>query len=511
MIKMLITDCDGVLTDGGMYYSENGDEMKKFNTKDGMGFQILKEHNIMTAVVTGEDRKLVLTRSQKLQVNVLRMGIKDKLTEVQGICEEYGISLDEVAYIGDDINDLDVIRHVGKSFAPSDAMDIVKRHAMHVCVKKGGEGVVREVAELLIRDEKMVEHGRGHNSEKPLVSIMIPNYNHSLYLDGCIQSALNQTYDNVEIVVLDNSSSDESVRIASNYISQGVRVCRNVVNVMNRSYVILADMLTTGKYMMLLCADDMIERDFVETAVRIMERYPNVGYVQGEREFITEMGERLEVEPFYRCSFIAPGRNVMPIYMVTTVAHPSQGIFRREAFQKIGGYDIEVTHMNADRALWFYLSYVSDCAYVQKKMSSIRVGSQTETTYTIKNFQHLILSHLTIKDFIDFAREKKLENVLQREKEAWERLAKDFINCSVRLILDEDYEKAKRCLLYCQVIDRSVGQKEYYQKLLSFSREEKADVEYLRKKNRQGYQHKRNYEPPNGYLPVEFMGKGMEI
>ena len=91
---------------------------------------------------------------------------------------------------------------------------------------------------------------------KPLVSIMIPNYNYSRYLDQCIKSALNQTYENLEIVILDNASTDNSVEVAAKYTSDNrVRICRNQLNIMSRSYNVLADVLTTGKYMLLLCSE----------------------------------------------------------------------------------------------------------------------------------------------------------------------------------------------------------------------------------------------------------------
>lgn len=499
-IKMLITDCDGVLTDGGMYYSEAGDEIKKFNTKDGMAFQILREHGILTAVITGEDRELVKCRAEKMQVDELRMGIKDKLPIFYDICKKYGIAANEAAYIGDDINDLEVIRHAGFSFAPSDCIKAIKDNVDYVCRNKSGDGVVREAVEYLLTEKLCPE---SKEKDKPLVSIMIPNYMHSQYLDECIQSALNQTYTNLEIVVLDNSSEDKSVEIASKYIEQGVKVCRNAINILNRSYIVLAEMLTEGKYMMLLCADDIIEKDFVETAVDIMECYPNVGYVQGEREFITEKGERMISEPFYNCSFIAPGKNTMPVYMVTTVAHPSQGIFRREMFRKIGGYDMEIDHMNADRALWFYLSAVSDCAYIRKKAARIRVGSQTETFVTIKNFQHIILSHLTIKDFVNFAKEKGYENVYRREQEALQRLSFDILNYVSVMLLEGIFAEAASYLQYSKLINRGITNNDVYRKLEQMCRDRIPDREYLEEISRGSFTHKRGYMPPEGYMELE--------
>jgi len=148
-VKMVITDCDGCLTDGGMYYSENGDELKKFNTRDGMAFSVLRSKGIVCGIVTGEDRELNRRRAAKMKLDFIRNGITDKLTVVKEIAAEYGISMEEIAYIGDDINDIDVLKAVGYSFCPADAAAAVKETADTVLAAKGGEGVIREVVSLL--------------------------------------------------------------------------------------------------------------------------------------------------------------------------------------------------------------------------------------------------------------------------------------------------------------------------------------------------------------------------
>ncbi|GFH89694.1 chondroitin synthase [Lachnospiraceae bacterium] len=339
--------------------------------------------------------------------------------------------------------------------------------------------------------------------KKPLVSIMIPNYNHSRYLEECIKSAVNQTYDNVEIVLVDNSSEDNSIQLAAKYVGNKIRICRNGYNILNRSYCIL-DKLTTGKYKMMLCADDFIEPDFLEKAVAIMEKYPNVGYVHGERDFVMESGEFIELEPFYNCSFLASGRDTMPVYMVTTVAHPSQGIFRAEVFHKCGGYDLEVDHMNADRMLWYYLSYESDYAYIRKKASNIRIGNQTETFITQANFQHPILCHLTIKEMIRFAKRHGLEMVYRREKEAFERLAKDFLNYAAGMLAVEDKVCAGRYLDYVRILSDDIVEQEIYQQLFSMQQGMKAiNLEYLKKITSSALKKPRNYEPPHNYQKID--------
>lgn len=152
-IKLFISDVDGVLTDGGMYYSEKGDELKKFNTRDGMAFQLLREHGIKTAIITSEDTKIVENRAKKLKINYCIQGKQNggKLSATQKICEKLGISLLETAYIGDDINCKEVLENVGFAFCPADAqLEIKKIPNIIIAEQKGGNGVVREIVNKIL-------------------------------------------------------------------------------------------------------------------------------------------------------------------------------------------------------------------------------------------------------------------------------------------------------------------------------------------------------------------------
>lgn len=152
-IKLFISDIDGTLTDGGMYYSENGDEMKKFNTRDGMGFGLLRKAGIKTAIITSEDRQLNQRRADKLHLDYLVQGKRKggKLSAAQTICDELGITMQEVAYIGDDINCIDLLSTVGFAACPADAHATVKSiPGIKVMTKRGGEGCVREFIEQII-------------------------------------------------------------------------------------------------------------------------------------------------------------------------------------------------------------------------------------------------------------------------------------------------------------------------------------------------------------------------
>ena len=149
-IKMFLTDCDGCLTDGGMYYSEKGDELKKFNTRDGMGFRLLREKGIVTGIITSEDVDLNRRRAEKLKLDILESGCRDKAAAIKAICKERGIDVRNVCYIGDDINDIAAIELVGYGCAPFDAVSEAKNVARYVTKAKGGEGVIREVVDRVL-------------------------------------------------------------------------------------------------------------------------------------------------------------------------------------------------------------------------------------------------------------------------------------------------------------------------------------------------------------------------
>lgn len=155
-IKMFLTDSDGCLTDGGMYYSESGDELKKFNTKDGMGLELLVKRGIITGIITGEERKLVKNRAEKLHLDICEMGVKDKLSCIDDLCQQYGIERDHVLYIGDDINDLAAIESVGYGCCVANACECVKAVAKYISKRNGGEGAVREIADLILNREDAI-------------------------------------------------------------------------------------------------------------------------------------------------------------------------------------------------------------------------------------------------------------------------------------------------------------------------------------------------------------------
>ena len=152
-LRLVLTDSDGVLTDTGVYYSERGEEMKRFSIRDGMGVERLRNAGVETGIVTGERSPSVLRRAEKLGLRHVLLGIKDKLAAVQALCAQEGLTLDEVGFIGDDVNDLEVLTLLttrGLTAAPADALPSVLGVVNHVCSAPGGHGAFRDFAEWIL-------------------------------------------------------------------------------------------------------------------------------------------------------------------------------------------------------------------------------------------------------------------------------------------------------------------------------------------------------------------------
>ena len=151
-IKLVVTDIDGVWTDAKMHYTNDGDFMKSFSTYDGMAVQMLREKGLETVIITSENSKIVLERAKKLKIENIVLNEKNKLKKLKEICASKKISLKEVAYIGDDLNDVQVLENVGFSALSNNSPIKDKVNVDYVTVRKGGDGAFREFADLIIKE-----------------------------------------------------------------------------------------------------------------------------------------------------------------------------------------------------------------------------------------------------------------------------------------------------------------------------------------------------------------------
>lgn len=152
-IKIVLTDVDGVLTDGGLYYTEAGQVMKKFNVKDGLGSVVLKKNGYQTGIISSDNVEIIKTRGERLNMDYIYYNSRDKIKSLDEICQKNSCSYENVAFIGDDLNDLEILKVVGFSAAPHDSVEEVLEIVDYICKKEGGKGAYREFVDLIMKDK----------------------------------------------------------------------------------------------------------------------------------------------------------------------------------------------------------------------------------------------------------------------------------------------------------------------------------------------------------------------
>lgn len=152
-IKLLIMDVDGTLTDAAMFYNSQGEFMKRFYTRDGFGIDLMHKAGLKTAIITQEYTDIVMTRAKKLKIDKVVMGSTNKANDLQLIAEEYGLTYDEIAYIGDDLNDIPALKLAGFAAAPNDCAEGVLGYIDYRTTKNGGNGAVREIIDMILESQ----------------------------------------------------------------------------------------------------------------------------------------------------------------------------------------------------------------------------------------------------------------------------------------------------------------------------------------------------------------------
>jgi 3-deoxy-D-manno-octulosonate 8-phosphate phosphatase (KDO 8-P phosphatase) len=153
-IKLLLLDVDGVMTDGGIYSTNSGDEFKKFHAHDGYGIVKLQRAGIKVGIITGRVSKIVERRAEELGITDVYQNFENKIVAYESMKKKYNIADANIAYIGDDEFDLAVLKCVGFSASPADALPVVKKQVLYVCTCGGGNGAVREVIDLILKNQR---------------------------------------------------------------------------------------------------------------------------------------------------------------------------------------------------------------------------------------------------------------------------------------------------------------------------------------------------------------------
>ncbi len=267
--------------------------------------------------------------------------------------------------------------------------------------------------------------------KEPLVSICIPNYNYGKYLNACVQSALGQTYENKEVILVDDSSTDNSLEIAERYRSD-IHIFRNPTNLGQPQSTNKAVQCSSGKYLVILHSDDLLLPHFIEKMVQLLEAHPNVGLAVGERMETDEAGIPTKVAPFYNTNCIIPGEKQAKVFMMTSFL-PCQVLVRRKTFEKAGGVNNRYI-VNLDGLLWFKCSLINDVGYIQEPVCVYRTHDENTTSQYNRSIVHMMEYYCTLSEMFRLSKDRPYLN--------------QFFNAAIRRV-------GELTLRYCHGVFRS--------------------------------------------------------
>ncbi len=341
----------------------------------------------------------------------------------------------------------------------------------------------------------------------PLVSILIPNYNYSRYLEACLDSALNQTYENLQVVFVDNHSTDDSYDIAMDFRTRykdRIRVYRNDVNIGGSQNHLkafrLMDPMT--KCHIYLSSDDFFHPDLVARAMGIMKNYPSVGFVISHRNAIDEDGRITSEIPFYNCNCVVPGTGQMEVFMMAGIGVATQCLRNRHAEasgESIRAYRFDI---GGDWFSNFCLASVSDMGYIHEPLCTYRTHTVNVTSQAIKNLTNSMEHILMIHAFSEMATTLKRPSVTARLRPALEKLGTMCLRYCTQLLHENDAYTARRYLHLAPVLKRDIADDPAWQTLWRLSHVEGEELKQGLIEFDKNSPQKRivSYDPPEGSI-----------
>ena len=298
--------------------------------------------------------------------------------------------------------------------------------------------------------------------DAPLVSILIPNYNYGRFLGSCLDSAINQTYENLQVVFVDNHSTDDSYEIAMELRSRHkdrLLVYRNDENIGgSRNHARAYERMDPRtKCYIYLSSDDLIHPSLVERSMNIMREFPSVGFVIVHRNALDENGQEMVEPPFYNCNCVVPGTKQMEVFMMAGIGVCSQCFRHRhlEGLSGITGYTFDIS---GDWFSNFCLACVSDMGYIRDPLCSYRVHKTNVTSKAVKDLTNSLEHILMIHAFSEIATQLGRPSVSQRLQPALEKLGSMCLRYATQLLREGDAYSARRYLHLAPVLKPDIGE-----------------------------------------------------
>lgn len=300
--------------------------------------------------------------------------------------------------------------------------------------------------------------------DKPLVSIMIPNYNYGKYILQAVKSACSQDYSPVEVVVVDNASTDNSIEILEGLKKRyDFRIVKNPDNIgMVRNFHKCGE-LFKGDYVVFLSSDDLLKPDFISQCMQVFNNY-NVGFVATEYTRIDEIGREENFNPFYGHSAVIRGHAQAKIFMMANCLVPSHVLLKREAYNQVGGFSIQFPNL-FDWALWFNICLENDIGYIKRSGALYRSHKESATNKMEANATISLERYLLLQDFV--GRIKDIPSLNSCTAEAYHKIAENCMRYALRLILNSEVSTARRYLHFAAFCNPDIEKSEEYMLALS--------------------------------------------
>lgn len=342
-----------------------------------------------------------------------------------------------------------------------------------------------------------------------LVSILIPNYNYAHYLRHCLDSVLEQTYPNFEVIFRDNNSTDNSFEIAMEYYPKFkakniyYSIHKNKHNVGSDRNTNLCRRDSIGDIVYTLASDDAIEPTFIEKCVAVFKQYPSVSMVMTHRKEIDETGRITETLPFYNQSCIVDGESQAAVFMMAGIAIPAQRICRLEAFRKTSAF-ARIWNVAGDWYNNYRMSMVGDIAYIKEPLVQYRVHTGNETSASERNLLGVMEHYQLLNEFKNMALEFNVKKPVERYDVAVQKLGDMCLRYAYKMLQCNDNIAAEKYLKLAPIFKPDISGSGLYQELFEITQLTGKDLSERIHQFGQEHHLKRtvSYDPPEGFLPL---------
>lgn len=304
----------------------------------------------------------------------------------------------------------------------------------------------------------------------PLVSVLIPNYNYEKYLKQCLDSVLNQTYPNYEVIFRDNNSSDNSYKLALSYIPKFAEkniffsVIRNKYNVGSFANSCKCLEESEGDYIIYLSSDDYLENTFIEKCMKILIENNNIGMVMTHRNEVDEYGNIHKTPSFYNKSCIVYGEAQAGVFMMAGIAVPSQIVYKKGILKKIEPFLLSL-QVAGDWCQNFLFACFSDIAYIKEPLCNYRIHTGNETNLSEENLIGIFEHYQLINYFLKLGKQFKYNKVIERYDEAVKKLGSMCLRYALKFFKANKKEIANKYLLLAEIFDIKILNNVYYIKM----------------------------------------------